>query len=712
MATLISSTAGAALTTGRPRLRLPLSATITGLVAHLTVIVPSGVSQILIRGRAGIGGLYSVTPSTTEVIELTRDEPGLSEHPHVTISVEAPGYRSTPIKLRFVRDVGQVGIPVTLTTAGTMSAGTASGTALTYTAYVWAGDVSELQDTIWTSATEGGTYADTGERWTSIAYTTGVWFKRRARAFGPTVANPLINDWTAWQETTPRQITARPAARTLVAGVDFEIDRTVYRPTTQSTWRTPIVEALSPIIGQIGDFQATAADVSNPSPTWSNLLPRPGEANRYDMFDPAHPVTDPAADAGLFNEASGTGRASRFSVRWRADALQPWSARSIGINVPAVIVPGGFNYVVSNRTELVAAMTAATSGQTIGMNPGNYEGTIDFRNRNKGNPGITILPVNPANRPVILNGTVDVEGSTGITFDGLIIRMTVKDKNATYYGTGPYLYPANNSQGGFNGTNIEGSTRVTFRNCTFEGQHIAINGAFTTNFTVDRCHITGCGMDSIRLYNTNDGFILRHTLFDAPNVDLKRATADNADGAARHPDFLQFANSQAMNYPGCSNFLIENNRFYGSYGYHQAIFMYNEKCSRGDGTVAANGHNNGIVRGNYIESRHVHGITLSATGNVLVEGNLIRSKPPSTTANDLGAVNPPDITITGTLSDAQPTGIVRNNVMPTRTSHGDNDLRRLASTSSQALLTRTGNVRSNTATPPGWVMPLVGPYAF
>jgi hypothetical protein len=492
---------------------------------------------------------------------------------------------------------------------------------------------------------------------------------------------------------------------------DVTVLRSLWRPAGQSVTFSPEI-AFPGLAGEtVQAIEFTNDAVGATAPVWHPVRAKAGAAGVWQLFDRGDPVGPGRADAALWGPT--TPRSGRLRFRWRVSQLHPWSDAGAPLAVPAVVaMEPEADFTVSTRTELVAAMNAAVSGNVIAMQPGTYPGTISFTNKNKGNPGITVRPVNRANPPVILNGTVDVSGSTGITFDGLVIRMTIKDTSPTYYGDGPYLYPATKAIGGFNGADVRKTTRITFRNCVFEGHHIAIDGAFTKDFVIEYCHITGCGMDSIRCYNTNDGFTLRNTLFDAPNVDLVRATAKNADGAARHPDFLQFANSEGSNYAGNSNFLIENNAFYASYGYHQAIFLYNEKCSRGTGTVAANGHNNGVIRGNYVESRHVHGITLSGTGNVLVENNLIRSKPPASTPNALGAVNPPDITITGTVSGAQPTGIVRNNVMPVRSGHEDNDLRRLASTSSQTFLTRTGNKRSATAEPIGWARPLVGPYAY
>lgn len=714
MATLISTSAGSALSTGKPRKRLKITATITGLTAQITIIVPAGVSQLEFRAPLGLGGLLDVTPGGTEVYTFTRPEPALDENPHMTVSFAVPGYRSTPLKLRFQRDEGQVGAPVTLTTAGTMSAGTNSGTALTYTPYVWAGDVSAVEDTIWTSATEGGTYTDARERWTSIPYTTGTWFKRRARAFGPTVANPLVNDWTAWQETTPRQITARPAARTLVAGVDFRIAYTEYRPGSQSTWRTPIVEALAPIRDLNFELRATAADTSNLNPTWSSLEPRSGEANHFEMFDPGHPVSSPSADAALFNEASGTGRASRFSVSWRRDELEPWSARSTGINVPAVVTTGDptADFTVSNLTDLIAAMNSATSGQEIACNPGNYEGTFSFQSKNKGNPGITVRPFLGKAAPVFLNNTINLTGSTGITFDGVDVTCTVRDP------INGGIYPL---YGGPRAFTVDNSTRITIRNCRISGQMLAINASNADDFTLEYNRIFGVGMDSVRIRSNCNRPIIRNNLFDEPNVDLSRVTEKDANGnETRHVDFIQFDNSTTG--LGTQDGLIENNAFYGTYGYHQAIFMFNERTTRGVGTgtpsVASNGHNNNIIRGNYIEIRHRHAICISGASGILVENNLIRSKPPSTTPNGPSTDSPPQITVTGAdNTNCHSSGIIRNNVQPTKGSYTDNGMDLMTGTVAalnavQTNLTRTDNKRSATAEPIGWTMPAVGPYAY
>lgn len=703
----ISTNAGGSVrVTGKPRKRIPLSATISALVSRIAIKVPEGVTHLEFVAPRRRPEIIPVTPGTTYIHTYTRDPIGPREHPHQIVSVAAQGFRSNPLRLRFVRDaIAPAPVPVTLVTPAALSAGTTYGTALTATPAVFGGDVLERQNYFATSsaATYPGAFVPTANLWTTIAGVVGTYFIYVSRARGP-------NGWVE-SVTTPRLIAARPAEAALTTA-QLVVERSVNLPDGQTATRSPIVQTLDTINGKIFALEYTAAAVGAVSPTWNPVTPRNGETKRWNLGD-----ADTSDEISPHLFGAGDPRENRLRFRWKQYEDQDWSPASALYTVPAVVsTDPTADFTVANRTELLAAMTSAVSGQVIAMQPGDYTGTISFRNRNKGNPGITIRPVDRTNPPVILNGTIDVEGSTGIEFDGLISRMTIKDTNPTYYGAGPYLYPANNSMGGFNGANVEDSTRITFRNCVFDGHHIAINGAFTVGLVIDYCHITGCGMDSIRCYNTNDGFTLRNTLFDGPNVDLVRATADNADGDARHPDFLQFANSKAMNWSGNSNFLIENNAFYATYGYHQSIFLYNEKCREGGGTLDANGHKNGVIRGNYIESRHQHAITLSGHKDVLVENNLIRSKPGSpTAAQSRGAVNPPQIVQTPTTSGANSTGIIRNNVQPPKDSLGHNDIDRITrsgTTNSQDGLIRTGNRRSNTEVPAGWVMPKVGPYAY
>lgn len=687
-----SSSSGKVLSTGKPSRRMRISKTITGLTSHVTLHVPPGVTQIEFGAPNGNSVLLTVPAGAPYVHEYTREEPESFEHPWQVVSYAIPGYKSIPITLKFVRETPVIPVAVTLTTAGTVSAGTTAGTPLTYTPYVWAGDYSALEDTIWTSATEGGTYADEGERWPSIPYATGTWWKRRARAYGPTVANPLINGWTAYQDSAPRQIAARPAARTLVDGVDFRIAYTEYRPGTQSTWRTPIVEALDPIRDLEFELRATAADVSSPDPTWSNMLAKPNVADHFDMFDPGHPVASPSADAALFNEAPGMGRAGRFRVSWRTDENEPWSARSTGINVPVVVTTGiGADYTVSNSTDLVAAMVAAAAsggGKVIAMQPGNY-GSISRANLINTGARITIRPVDTASPPVFLNAETTLNGLRGFTFDGIVWRQTTRDANG---------YPAI----GLNAVRIDGSTDVTFRNCTFDGYHRLFYAVGSTRLTIEWCQARRCGMDAFSIYRHHIDFTFQNNLINDWLIDASRAQGDGF-----HPDALQFATNRTNNaILGALRATIQDNIFSGPLSYCQSIFMGNESVrADGTGSAAVNGHKDVIVRRNYIESRHIHGITIEGGVNFLIEGNLLRIVNPGA-PNGQGATGWPDIGI----GHETVSGIVRNNVKPVSS---NNPVWVYPSgTSLPAGVSTSNNVRNATAVPPGWVMPLAGPYAY
>jgi hypothetical protein len=673
-------------------------------VARIAIDVPEGVTRLEFVAPRRRPEILNVTPGTTYIHTDTRDPIGPREHPHQIVSVAARGFRSTPIKLRFVRDaIAPDPVPVTLVTPAALSAGTTVGTALAATPAVFGGDVLERQGYFATSsaATYPGTFAPTSSFGSEISGAVGVYFCYVSRARGP-------NGWVE-SATTPRLIAARPAEAALTTA-DLIVDRSIQMPLGSAT-RTPIMRTLDTINGKIGEIQYTAAALDTVSPTWNPLVARSGESDRWDLDD-----DDPSDTTSPHLFGVDDPRANRLRFRRRRYEDQAWSPASALYTVPLVVsTDPTANHTVSTLAELLTAMNAATNGQVIAMRPGNYTGSWSFTNKNKGNPGITIRPVDRANPPVLLNGEPNLQGSTGITFDGLIIRMTVKDKRTDWYGAGPYLYPADNESGGFRGGVIHNSTRITYRNCVFEGHHNALYGYGTTDWLIEYCHITGCGMDSVRCYGRNEGFILRNTLFDGPNGDLWRATQATADGDKRHIDFLQF-NNGASNALGTCNFLIEDNAFYGSFGYHQSIFMFNEKCRENGGNIDDNGHQNGVIRGNYIESRHQHAITLSGHKNVLVEGNLIRTKPGSpSAAQSRGAVSPPQIVQTPTTSGANSTGIIRNNVQPPKDSLGHNDIDRITrsgTTNSQDGLTRSGNRRSNTEVPAGWVMPKVGPYAY
>ena len=685
MPVLITSLAGAARTSGLPRRRLRPTVTVSGLSALVALPIPAGVTQIRVFAPFGLGGLFSVAPGTTEFFSFTRPAPAADENPRATVSFAAPGFRSTPIRIPFVRGAAPAPVPVTLATIGAVSAGTAAFTPLTYTLPVWAGDVSAREDHIWTSATEGGTYASSGELWAEIPNLVGTWWKLRSRAYGPTVADPNVPGWTGYEDTAPRQIVAMPAAATLGAG-DVTIDRSVYRPTTQSTHFTPVVRFPGLSGATVDEIEFTADEIGAPSPVWGNVLPRPGEAGAHDLFDKLHPVAVPAADVALFQ--TGSPRLSRLRFRWRSRDEQPWSAEGAALTVPAVITTQpGANYTVANSTELLNAMVAATAGQVIAMQPGNY-GSINRSNLTKSGAQVVIRPVDRANPPVFLNAQVTLAGLQGFVFDGITWRQTNRDANG---------YPPT----GINAVRMDASANVTFRNCLFDGFHRGFYAVRSNNLTIEWCRQRRCGMDAFSLYLTHVDLAFRNNVIDDWLIDASRAT-----GSGFHPDGVQGSTSASNNaILGWLRCAIEDNVFRGPLSYCQTIFLGNEGVrNSGTGSTAVNGHKEVTIRRNYIESRHVHGISIEGGVDFLIEGNLLRIAQPGQ-PNGPGAGGFPDIGVGGEGA----VGIIRNNVKPVGSAStvfvfGDN--------TSLANVSLSGNVRSNTAVPPGWVMPLAGPYGY
>jgi hypothetical protein len=215
-------------------------------------------------------------------------------------------------------------------------------------------------------------------------------------------------------------------------------------------------------------------------------------------------------------------------------------------------------------------------------------------------------------------------------------------------------------------------------------------------------------MDDMRMYAHHVGLTIRNNYAHSPDIDYTRA--GNAD---RHPDFLQFAVRRSNNEYGVWDAIIENNHIETGRGYKQVIFMFNEWCggtapkhfpTEADrGSVAVRGHRNITVRGNFISSRHVHGIAICCTDGILVENNCLRNF--GLPLGPLAGGGNSDISIIYSGS----TGIVRNNVKPVGSSAA---IAEVNSTSDYTGIEVSGIVRSNTEFPVGFSMPIAGRYAY
>lgn len=688
---------GSAQVTGKDRYRLPVSLHLNGHTATLSVDIPSGsgITHLRFYAPGNKGQLRPVTPGSTHVEIYERDPVGPREHPHQIVSFAAvigtKTYKSNPIKLRFARDGGSVPlVPVAVVTQPALSpAANNVGTMLTPTWATFSGDILERRRGIVVSTTNVAADFEAPDiPWTVIPNAPDLYFRVIDGARG-------VNGWV-WATPTPIPQIVPRAAEAKLTNAMVDVDRAVYRPATQTTWRTPILVKKSSSI-TIHEMEYTAA-ANLETATWNPCARRPNETDRWDLLDLDDPVTDPATDAALFNEV-GTGRAVRLRVRYRRYADQAWSEPSDPFTVPVVANLSGFTRFATDRATLATAIAASVAGDVIGLHPGDYSGDMTVTKQTTGDP-IILRAVDMTNKPRVLTSQWTFNNARGFLFDGIYWLNTEKDA---------FGYPAT----GLNAVRFHNARRLTFRRCIFESFHSTLYGYGTEDIRFEYCHILRCGMDSIRLYQRNQRFYLGHCLFNLPDIDQSRAHEVD-----RHPDFLQFNNPENSNTLGTTDFLIENNVMITGNGYTQAIFLYNEKCGRGRGNIDDHGHQNGIVRGNYIETRHVHAITLSGEKNILVTGNLIRQFDPGA-ADARGADSPGDITCTPCTGNTAPcTGTVTNNVRPPRGGLGANALSELSKEDpvtgviyrgDDSLLNKSGNKRSTIEVPDGWVMPLVGP---
>jgi len=311
------------------------STQISGLSATITVQIPAGITTLLVKPPFGLSDQFSVTPGEPFAFSFARPDPAADEHPKMILYIGAPGETDYPVVLNFVREGGEGPadpVPVTLASAPTLASTGITGGSVTGNVATWAGDFTATENFIFTGATEGSATNSTGNLWTEVPTgLTGQWFRLGSRAYGPTVADPNVLGWTDWAYSAAILIVPIPAARQLTTS-DITILRSVYRPTNQTTHFTPII-AIPGLVGvTVNAIEFTAADPGNANPSWNNVVVKADEPGAYELFDKAHPVAVPTSDGALFQD--GNIRRTRFRIRWRGAADQPWSEPSPVFNLP------------------------------------------------------------------------------------------------------------------------------------------------------------------------------------------------------------------------------------------------------------------------------------------------------------------------------------------------------------------------------------------
>lgn len=361
----------------------------------------------------------------------------------------------------------------------------------------------------------------------------------------------------------------------------------------------------------------------------------------------------------------------------------------------SAVVPSGavVGTVVSTQAALNTAIANSAAGDVIRVAPGVYS-EVALGNRVNAGSQVTIIAAEPGNPPRFTNG-VTGNGCAGWRIDNLIL--------------GPAADPTAGNRVGAS-CNLTRPVRITVRNCLLENcEHGFAWTEGSTDCIIEANEVRKAQNDCIRLYNRHRNLIVRNNYTHGKVPHPTRAD---------HRDSLQIATLDANSQ--CSDITIERNHFVGlNNSMHQGILIRNAwilgtgpNPPAGEppqgGSWPADGHDNIVIRGNYVQVRHVHGITVSCTRNALYENNLIRRLGPDVGFRpDSDNSSRPGISIFGPS-----TGIIRNNIVSrsgpmiqTETSTG------IDMTGSTSMFTTWNVTASDTAVPSGWVQPTAGRYA-
>jgi hypothetical protein len=293
------------------------------------------------------------------------------------------------------------------------------------------------------------------------------------------------------------------------------------------------------------------------------------------------------------------------------------------------------NISVSNRSELLSALSSAKGGETITLANGHYGGlqiSQDYASR------VTIQSETPLGAEI---SGLRVMGASNLRFDGLhvnsntngniggrIVEIAGESRNIELVNSevhgrvdGTYV--------GSNGIQLGASTGVVLKNNYVHDVHHGIAVYHARDVKVIGNEIDYVAEDLLKFSNVRNAVI-------EENVGGANIFRPNL---AAHPDYIQFESSS-------SNVEIRNNVFLAeSSSDTQGIFLWN-------GT-----YTDVVIEGNILNTGHLRGISIEkGTGN-LIQNNTLLNVP--------GEFHP------GTLILVPSGNVVKNNIQTDRTGWSD-----------------------------------------
>jgi PKD repeat protein len=288
---------------------------------------------------------------------------------------------------------------------------------------------------------------------------------------------------------------------------------------------------------------------------------------------------------------------------------------------------------VSTAAQLKTALSQATGGETILLNPGNYD-KLTLTERSgfdiTYNSEVTIRSADPA-RPAVFAG-LDIRGAENLSFRDLVFDYVAKATDQTTIT--PF--------------SITGSTNITISGSVFDGDLAkggdaaaigyptgrGLNASGNTNFAFldnemhsfwkglaiggnTNARVIGNDFHSMRSDGLNanavSGLLIENNYFH----DFKRAW-DTGD----HADFIQFSSTDAKR--PSSDVTIRGNLFDSGNngdGIH-TIFMRNDQVDKGlAGTEMF--FRNILIEQNTIYADHLHGISVGETAGLVIRNNTL-----------------------------------------------------------------------------------------
>jgi Ca2+-binding RTX toxin-like protein len=262
------------------------------------------------------------------------------------------------------------------------------------------------------------------------------------------------------------------------------------------------------------------------------------------------------------------------------------------------------NVTVTNTADLLKAVSAAKSGDTIFLAPGTYSGVFIH---DLATAGVTITSADPSNHAILTDMTL--KNCSGLTVSNL--EMTVaKDTPYQIVGSSNIVFDKLDVHGSLDGTSnddtrgmiVRDSSNVTISNSHFHELTDALSHLDSQYVT-----ITGNSFDTIR----DDGIIGGGT----SHIVVSNNSFTNFDHVGDvHPDAIQFGTGNAAS--AATDITISGNVYTRGTGVPVQGIWINDEI----GTMP---YSNVTVQDNVILGAVYNGIVVSAATDATVTGNTV-----------------------------------------------------------------------------------------